>query len=593
MLHLAEVHIPDGTEDFANDVHMRAVLVQNSLENTSSAMFMVKDLATNAVSATNTDDDNNGQDVLRQIDDVIAATRSAKVIVSKAARSLEELKTRFLSLLPETLLAFERCENMSIELRDFSQALGERVLDWSRQEEDDGSGSSRSYIEIEELLHRTTLEHFHTNDIIALSTFREKLRSLHASLSDLNALANDLSQTIEFESPPHPWMLCAQNMRASARDPEAVEAQLQSLRDAAHSSGTQLSMRDKLLEESHVKIELLEARAKDASKKSEQIAELEQSVHELQRRQKTLEAMLDARSRELTELESERERWKTTKLNSTTTTNKGHRRTTSSKTGVEDGEEGEEQDDDGGLQDASTLRNVRASARAIQIYHKEIHDLQNAVRYLREENQRIRDADLRRRVSWLHEPLVPDPDPVEARVGLIRSEAKDVLHEMLDLVSKTTTGTGMEAGMGQTGMGQASIYDLRNTPPNRLAWRPAQSTPLWHVMKQREEWERWKEWERDVLQKERQVGIVREKESSAASNDADGSSKRKKKGRRSKGTAGVTMPARETKFEMEMVMMEQMDKLKMASEGASQQSGVVIVDENEHSHGRGRTAEAV
>ncbi|KAI9883914.1 MAG: Fructose-2,6-bisphosphatase [Watsoniomyces obsoletus] len=552
MLHLAEVHLPDETEDFANDVQMRCVLIQSSLENTSSAMSMIKDVASNGVSATGSDEDDNGRDVLRQMDDVIVATRSAKVIINKTARSLDELKMRSLSLLPETLPAFERCENMSNELREFCQALGECILDWSRQEED--GSSSRSYEQVEQLLHRTTLEHFHTNDITPFSTFREKLRILHSSLNDIHTLANDLSQTIEFESLPSPWILCAQDMRASARDPEAVEAQLKSLRDAAHSSATQLSMRDKLLEESSVKIELLEARAENASKKSEHIIELEQSLSNLRRREKTLEAMLDARSRELQELESEREQWKA----STNAKKARGRGTTTS-----EGEEGEEeQGPEGTTGWAQDARNARASIRAIQICQQEIHDLQSSVRYLRQENQRLRDHDLKNRANWLHEPLIPEPNPIETQRNLLKKEARDVMLEMLSFV--TTTTTTMKEGSGKYA---AEVFDLRKMiPKDRLKWRPARETPQWHILRQQEEWERWREWKEEVLEKGKMMGIGSGSGSGSAAMVTEGNPKRKNKRRTRARPTGVQQLSATTGLEM---MMDQMDKLELSTAAAA------------------------
>jgi len=47
----------------------------------------------------------------------------------------------------------------------------------------------------------------------------------------------------------------------------------------------------------------------------------------------------------------------------------------------------------------------------------------------------------------------------------------------------------------------AKLYDLASMPTNKLAWRPAKSTPQYHVAKQREDFEAWSAWQNAVAKK--------------------------------------------------------------------------------------------
>lgn len=123
-----------------------------------------------------------------------------------------------------------------------------------------------------------------------------------------------------------------------------------------------------------------------------------------------------------------------------------------------------------------------ATAREMEALKSEIASLQSAVRFLREDNRRVRLSH-HQSLDWLEAPLKISPSKEEQRKALVLAEGQDVLHELLNLASA------------------AKIYDLNTMPKNRLAWRPAKSTPQYHVSKQREDYEAWSSWREAVLKK--------------------------------------------------------------------------------------------
>lgn len=125
-----------------------------------------------------------------------------------------------------------------------------------------------------------------------------------------------------------------------------------------------------------------------------------------------------------------------------------------------------------------------ATAREMEALKTEIASLQAAVRYLREDNRRAR-LGASQGLEWLEAPLIKPESKEEQRKNLVLAEGQDVLNELLSL---TSTG---------------KIYDLSTMPKNRLAWRPAKTTPQYFVAKQREDYEAWSSWKESVVKKGR------------------------------------------------------------------------------------------
>ena len=477
MSHLAEMHATDGLESYANDIQMRTFLTQSYLESTASAMSRMKEMVQNKVSASGVYE-GVAQDFARRIDGIIAGFRSAKVMVSKNIRALGELKARSLSLAPDTLPLFELCEDISKALAECSRTVGQDI--WSVLNEE-GRREACTYDDIQAAISSTASRAFEGDDEKDFfNTLSHNTRILMAKLGEMNNLTSDLSRCLEFERPPAPWVVRAQALKAAQHIPEDMDEQMRKLKDAVHESATQLKLRDKALEESAVKVELFEARMRDASKKTDKIAELERSLGESRRREAEIRVAMETQIREQRNLDSEQERW---------------RRKAEANGGAVGGAH---EADGSGKSNATTTRSMEGSSspatiREVERLQREIHHLQSAVRYFREDNDRLRLSDVLdpgssiSTTSWLHTPFVvdkPEPDSssaTKARARLIRAEGHNVLHEILRL--------------------DTTLYDLRQTPKSRLAWRPAKSTAQWHVRRQREEWETWREWIGDVVRR--------------------------------------------------------------------------------------------
>lgn len=455
MSHLAEIHISDGLESYAHDVHMRTLVIQSHLDNTATALSSARALVQSHITATG-EEDELAQHFTRKTDAIINSTRSAKVIVGKAVRSLEDLKSRSLSLTPDTIQNFEQCETATEELALFSRHVG---MDLFKLLSEEGRAEPFTYTEVQSAIHRTTSAIFQSTESDIFSTYANKIRAATTQITDLAALASDLEMTQEFERAPAPWVVRSKELSSSGTIPVDAEEELRRLREDNHERARTVALRDQTLEESSVKIELLESRMRDATKKNERITQLETKIEEAKKREGELAESLEAQSKELVAMEQDRERW---------------RKVAGENKIVEEADPATK---------AGKERAV-ATAREMDALKGEIEALQAAVRYLREDARRIKLSTVEPgNLDWLNEPLVKPKSADAHRKELVQTEGADVLFELVNLAA------------------ESKVFDLSTLPENRLAWRSARSTPQWHVAKQREEWEAWKGWNESTSKK--------------------------------------------------------------------------------------------
>ena len=456
MSHLAEIHIPIGLASYADDIHMRTVIMQSHLESAAVAMSAAKAMVQRIIPSQG-DEDELAQHFSRKTESVITQTRSAKVIVGKAVRALEDLKTRSLSLTPDTLQNFEQCEESTEELARYARQVGDDLFVLLHEE---GRAEPFTYLEVQSAAYRTTTNLFASSDSDLFSTFTNKVKNLNGALVDLATLASDLEITQEFERAPAPWVLRSQQLKSSKTISVDTEEEMRRLKDDNHERARVIAMRDQDIEESSIKIELLESRMRDATKKNEKINELEKKIENAKRKEAELVESIESQNKELTAMEVDREKWKKVA------------------------------EDVKALGVASPGSNAGqeravATAREMEALKTEIASLQSAVRYLREDGNRARFAATEG-LDWLEAPLVK-PTPKETqRKALVVLEGNEVLNELLTLTTS------------------ANLYDLAAMPRNKLAWRPAKTTPQYHVARQREDYESWRDW-KDIVVKRGKV----------------------------------------------------------------------------------------
>ncbi len=450
MTHLAEIHIPDGLERYADDIHMRALMMQSHLESASFALSHVKSMSQAKLpppSREEADEDGEPQEFLQKVDSLISQTRSAKVITSKAIHELEELKSRSLTLDPSTLPTIEQSQDLASEFALATRIAGVSVF---RLLNEEGRNTPFTYREI--------AGGITSSDTIPFSSLSTKLYTTVTQLQTFYNLTSSLTQTIEFSSPlpPPPWQILAQNLRAASTTSASHETDLLRLKDEVVEKNTALAMKDKVVEEMSVKVEVLEKRVGESSGRRERVRELEIMAENARSKEKDLAAKLAQAQDDLRELEAERGSWKDVPQPAEPAQPNGHT-------------------------PSPTTREVTSESALLEIaiLKSEISSLQSSIRFLRSQSH---DRHLSTSLSFLSEPITA-PKPTSPT--LLQQEAQDVVKELLGIVTSEANGV---------------VHLKERKREERLAWRPVKEMSSWKTGRMREEWEGWREW-RDSIGK--------------------------------------------------------------------------------------------
>lgn len=456
MAHLAEVHISDNLQNYASDIHMKALVMHSHLDSAAVTFNTLRGLVQRVVPAEG-DDEELAQYFTKRADLVITQTRGAKVIAGKAVRALEDLKTRSLSLPQDTRDAFEQCEEATQELAELARHIGIDLHGLLTA--DEGRTEPFTYSEVNKMVHKTVLSTSSSSESDLFSSYLSKLRTLTTQISDLASLATDLDQTQEFDVSPAPWRLRSQELKALKTVPVDAEEELRRVKEEYNEARRTIAQRDEHLSTAVLKIETLESRMKDAQANITRITNLQAELEASGQQIGSLKEDIEKQDRELKNLESERDKWK---------------KIASDSRAYADGA-------DAAGAKAGQERAV-ATAREMDALKNDIESLQSAVRYLREDNRRARMTE-QHRYDWLAEPLKKPANVTDQRRALVTAEGKDVLGELVKMAASAT------------------VYDLSGLPDDKLAWKPARSTPQYHAAKQMEDFAAWSAWQDSVLKK--------------------------------------------------------------------------------------------
>ena len=457
MTHLAEVHISNDLASFADEVHVKSLVMQTHLDSAAVVFTTVRDMVQRAIPSEGEDESDLAQHFAKKTEMAITQTRSTKVVAGKAVRALEELKTRSLSLLPETRDSFEQCELATQQLADLARQIGLGVH--TLLTKDEGRIEPFTYIEIQETIQKTVLEATSTNESDTFLEYMNKLRIATTQINDLASVATDLGQTQEFDVSPAPWRLRSAELKTLKTVPVDAEEELRKLKEEHSEARRTIAQRDDHLSTAVLKIETLEARMRDAQSNIERITALQAELDAAGEQVVGLKEDIEKQDRELKSLEAERDKWK---------------KIASDSRAYADGA-------DAAGAKAGQERAV-ATAREMDALKKDVESLQSAVRYLREDNRRARTTE-QPKFDWLAEPLRKHASVAEQRKALVVSEGKDVLGELVKMATSST------------------VFDFSKLPKDKLAWKPAKTTPQYHAAKQAEDYEAWKSWQDSVLNK--------------------------------------------------------------------------------------------
>ncbi|KAE8355271.1 dynein associated protein-domain-containing protein [Aspergillus coremiiformis] len=478
MSHLAEVHLPNSLEAFADELCMRSMLTQSYIDHAASLISRLKSVLQMKVSVPEGEEEESNF-IFNKMEALVSQARGIKVAMGKVHKALEDLRSRSLALSHDVAGPFKKTEEAAKELSELTRHLGENVAllisDESRTELLTLEEATKSMSQVSTLYAQPSESGSECSD--TMSFIANRLRSLGGSLDELDSISSDLSITSEFERLPSPWIVRASELKSNKVTSPDADEEIRRLKNEIHEASTALGVKDKTIEEQALKVELVESRMQEASKKASMVKELETKIEDMRTKETELEGVVEKQRKDLQALEAEREDIKA-RLDRV--------KRASGTTGI-------------AATDGVVVDNALslATMRENEILRAEVESLQAAVRFLREENRRAnildpysvqRSAEM---YSWLDVPLTHANTGAERdKIQQTASESRDVFAHLLKLTK------------------DSNICNLKSTlsPENgsRAGWRPSKTKLRYQVFRQREDYERWVEWRDDIVNQERE-----------------------------------------------------------------------------------------
>ena len=476
LTHLAETVLPPSPEMFASELCMHANLSQSYLDHAAAAIARLKSMVQAHLASPEDGSDENAL-ALGQLDAFVSQARGYKVAMGKICRSVEELRSRSLALSSEAEGPFKNIEKSTRELARLSRSLGEDIFHLTSDE------SRTEPYSMEEILHSMSqvigaVLQSSDSPPDPMSLLIGKLCDMASQLDGLDSIATDLSRTAEFERGPFPWIARAAELKSNKTVSPDADEEIRRLKNEVHEASTALGAKDNTLEEQGIKIELLESRMRDASKKASIVKDLEARVEEMQTLSAELEATVIQQRKELQIAETERDDYKKRIESVKRASGTGH---------------------GPGVNNEASLLAMQEN----ESLRAEVASLQGAVRFLREENRHVSLFDpysLQQSTNmqvWLDASLTRPPPTVEQeRIQRTALESRDALSHLLRLTKDTP------------------VCDLKSTmfssegdnmiAANRAAWRPSKSRLRYQVLHQSDNFENWAEWRNDIVHHKRE-----------------------------------------------------------------------------------------
>ena len=369
------------------------------------------------------------------------------MIAGKLLHVLRDMKSRSLSLGIETLPHFDKSNELSTHLFELLRAVGNAV---DKITQDDDQDDNLGFLEVYNAIRQSTESTLGPGKTDLFYESQKMTRNLHDVLNDLNGLASDLTQLVEFEKPSPPWVVRSRELQDRKVISAVAEEEIKTLKRENQERATKIKLQNEKIEEAKMKNELLERRNKDANKKLDHIVELEGKMNQANEREKYLENALESNRQAIQKLEEERDRWM--------------QRASEAKANPSANDGGQKERLVGS---ASEMDALKSSNEA----------LQSANQYLRQQSQRstaVRDTVEN---SWLLTPLGKTPPPPSADDDEEEEGARAVLRNIAALPS-----LAKPLRLADAVAQRPSVRSFRQMPRYRLideearwlkAWGPA------------------------------------------------------------------------------------------------------------------------
>ncbi|KAF2862530.1 hypothetical protein K470DRAFT_193058, partial [Piedraia hortae CBS 480.64] len=253
MRHLASLHIGENITTYADDLIARTLYIQSQLESAATSLTLIKDLVQKSLP-------DGADSLITQYESSTSQSRNAKVLAGKLHRHLIDLRLHNQTLDQSISPSLTQIEDSISQSMELITSNGEAILSLLTDEPQS----------------------------ITISDLPSSLPSFHDPITILSTLTQGEITTLPPTTPP--WVLMAEHLSPTIPDsePEDLSTQLTQTRTSLREASLLLTSKESELEESAVKIEMLEARLNAAIRKTSRIADLENQLHDAAKKEAEL-----------------------------------------------------------------------------------------------------------------------------------------------------------------------------------------------------------------------------------------------------------------------------------------------------------------
>ncbi|EXX79593.1 Nip100p [Rhizophagus irregularis DAOM 197198w] len=444
--HLAEIYLSNTKIDEADKLYaysrgldLNADTIAVSLGHLKQAVALAcKDEEINVTEEI----DKFNSDFFLPLQSLVSQSRSSKVMARKLIRRLDDMADQNAGLKSDLLTQFKICFTLSTKLTTFCQEVRKGIFAYINEKKDTKEELLLSGLQ--KTIHQVTENMLGTNELNMWDGCTKSLLSICQEISNLNNAINDPENTTYVVKGEAPWNIRAKEIKAEALVNAEMERKAQQQQEEIRELIKEKKLKDQLLQEANVKIELLEKRMENVKKQADMITALEQELQNSRKQETDFEEAMENLQQEIDSLEQQNKNFILLAGN------------------IEDGAvpsrntELKDEDNEDDLRmyaDANPLENQRLASQ--------IESLKFAIRYLRAENSHLKGKDALNALDWHLQPrrrrALRDQSEGEL-LKSVASEAKSLLKDF------------------RTVSASPRIIDLTKTLENQKQWRPLKKT---------------------------------------------------------------------------------------------------------------------
>ena len=467
---LAEKLITSSLESKAFELAARSINAENLLDITTAELTLLANLVRSHVN-----DEQQNEEFLhavKKLDQLTSKIRTMRSVTSKVTKEIQSHSSDGLALTEPSWDVFLQVENAAKELAHLVRKIGEDVLLQASAVE---RREPLTFVEIlvivtnsaKTFLQPVSPARIDQDD--GLSCLGTVVQQLHKNVDQMQYTAVDLSNIAEVEKRSAPWIVRSKEVRGRKNVHRDTEEELRKLKMQVQDQVLALNGKNRQLEEHMIKVELFESRTKDSQQYTATIQKLEVELQSLRSAKKEADAALEKMRNDHAVLAEQHE-------NETAELHALRKARIASDQGLRLG--------DVVARDETAVLELTAE---INYLRQEISNLQSAVRYFKAESQRLKAPSSSKSAlpSWLDPSTLGRREPGK-KASLAAAESKDVFDGLLEIASSV----------------EPVVLKGRDAKSN-TTWRATKSTWRYHVLKQREELEKWSEWKDDLLKRAR------------------------------------------------------------------------------------------